>query len=88
MINNKESSTFYFNRGIAKSKQNKLEESIRDYNKAIELNPNYINAYFNRGVVYGKQKKIVDAIRDYTKAIELNPNYTNAYINRGNAYKN
>ncbi len=30
----------YYNRAIAYKKQNQIGEEIRDYNKAIELDPN------------------------------------------------
>ena len=61
------------------------EQAISDYTRAIELNPDYIEAYNNRGVAYSvhNHKK---AISDYDRAIELNPDYIEAYNNRGNSY--
>ena len=61
------------------------EQAISDYTRAIELNPDYIEAYNNRGVAYSahNHKK---AILDYDRAIELNPDYIEAYNNRGNSY--
>jgi tetratricopeptide (TPR) repeat protein len=60
--------------------------AMEDYNKAIELDPNYADAYYNRGLAHYDLKEYERAIEDYNKAIELDPNYVNAYYNRGLAY--
>ena len=57
--------------------------AIKDYDKALELNPDYANAYYNRGVAKGKLGDYKGAIEDFDKAIALNPNYADAYYNRG-----
>jgi tetratricopeptide (TPR) repeat protein len=36
---------------INKRKDNLLK-SLKDYNKAIELDPNFLNAFYNRGLTY------------------------------------
>ena len=53
--------------------------AIEDYNKAIELNPNYTEAYKWRGKSKEGLGNYKGAIEDYNKAIELNPNYVEAY---------
>ena len=40
----------YFNRAAAKGMSMDVAGSIKDYDKAIEINPNYMEAYANRGV--------------------------------------
>ena len=60
--------------------------AIANFNKAIELNPNFAEAYVSRGNAQNDQGELFPAIVDYTKAIELNPNYLQAYSNRGRAY--
>ncbi len=42
----------YYNRGIAYHKKGQYNRAIQDYDKAIEINPQYADAYNNRGVVY------------------------------------
>ena len=83
-----EEAKIYFNRGLKHQNQNEYEKAIADYNKAIELNPNYVYAYGNRGISYKNLGKYELAIADYNKAIELNPKYGNAYNNRGVSYQN
>jgi tetratricopeptide (TPR) repeat protein len=67
------------------SRQFKNEESIKLYNKAIELNPTVAQAFFNRGACKGNSFDFEGAINDYDKAIELYPEYMEAYGNRGSA---
>ena len=60
------------------------EESIENYNKAIELNPNKADAYFNRGNAKVNICKYKEAIKDYDKVIDINPKCdASAYNNRG-----
>ncbi|MGB7531348.1 MAG: tetratricopeptide repeat protein, partial [Halobacteriota archaeon] len=47
----------YSNRGVAYHELKPHEEAIEDYNKAIELNPNFTEAYNNRGIAYHKLNK-------------------------------
>ena len=68
--------------GKSLSDLGRKEDAIKDYTKAIEINPQYFKAFFNRGILYyqyllGKSLSALgrkeDAIKDYTKAIEINP---------------
>ena len=77
----------YNNRGSAYQSKDEIDRAIKDYNKAIKLNPDYALAYYNRGSAYQSKDEIDRAIKDYNKAIKLNPNYASAYNNRGNAYQ-
>jgi serine/threonine protein kinase len=75
----------YYDSAEAKSgKLNDTQGALADYNKAIELDPKYVDAYDSRGSL--KLDKLNDtqgALADYNKAIELNDRYTFAYYNRG-----
>ncbi len=80
-----EANTF-FAMGFRAKNENKLNEAIDNYTKAIELNPAFAGAYNNRGAIYADQKKYDSAINDYNKAINLNPAFAGAYNNRGAIY--
>lgn len=47
-----ENSEAYFHRGCAKYNNYRKEEALQDYLKAIELNPDHLQAYFNIGIYY------------------------------------
>ena len=72
----------YYDRGNAKQELKEYKAAITDYDKAIELNPNFTEAYSKRGNVKFFLQEYQEAILDYDKAIELNPNYYKAYSNR------
>jgi len=78
----------YFYRGIAYGNKGDYDHSIADFDKAIQLKPNYATAYFNRGVAYANKGDHDRAIADYSKAIQFTPNLAEAYSNRGVAYAN
>ena len=73
----------YDSRGNAYYRAGKFEQAIKDFNKAIELQPAYGTAYNNRGNAYKNTAKYKQALEDYSKAIELQPKYAEAYSNRG-----
>ncbi|WXR62628.1 tetratricopeptide repeat protein [Peptostreptococcaceae bacterium AGR-M142] len=74
-------------RGYIKFMLERYIYAIEDYNKAIELDKNYVQAYYGRGIVYRIQEEYEKAIEDYNKAIELDENYVQAYYGRGIVYR-
>lgn len=76
----------YFNRGNIFAFNNDFLSSIKDFQKSIELNPNFEFAYQNLGISklnYGMNSKnklyIKGARNDAEKAITLNPSLTLAH---------
>jgi len=59
------------------------EQIIKDYNKIIQINPDFIFAYYNRANIRCSLKDYRQAVIDYTEAINLNPEFADAYYNRG-----
>ena len=80
------SSIEWYESGLRNYNKVDYEAAVRDFSKAIELNPEYATAYNNRGFAYMKLSKYNEAIIDFDKAIELNSKYATAYNNREIAY--
>ncbi len=59
----------YCNRAIAKSDLGLHKEAIKDYDKAIYLNPYFAIAYYNRGVKKRDLKLYIQAKKDFERAI-------------------
>jgi tetratricopeptide (TPR) repeat protein len=74
----------YFERGRA---TDNLSEKIANYNKAIELDPDFGSAYSNRGFVYVAKGDYVSAIQDFTRALDLEPDDPVIYCVLGDAYR-
>jgi len=75
-------------RGMTVEITENLAEAKEDYEKAIEVNPDYANAYNNRGNIKLKQGDYAGAIEDYNRAIGLNALFVEAHCNRGIAREN
>ena len=73
-------------RGLSAADKGDFDKAIQNYDKAIELKPDFFGAYNNRGVAYGEKHDFDKAIKDFTTAIELKPDFFGAYNNRGVAY--
>ena len=76
----------HFNRGLAYYNRGRLEQSIAEYQKAIQINPNFAQARNNLGNVYYNQSKLEEAVVEYQGAITINPNYAKAHYNLGVVY--
>ena len=61
----------YSNRGLARYESGDYEGAIADFNKAIELNPEFALTYNKRGIVKCELEDYEGAISDFNQAIEL-----------------
>ena len=57
----------YYYRGCARVNAQKYEEAIADFEKAVELKPDYADAYFNLGRTYYLMHDEDKACENYTK---------------------
>ncbi|MDH3326914.1 MAG: tetratricopeptide repeat protein [Gammaproteobacteria bacterium] len=74
----------YFNLGRSAFGEKDNKNSLKYYQKAIDLKKgNYPKAYLNQGVVYKKQKDYKSAIEKFKRAIELDHKYTAAWFQLG-----
>lgn len=74
---------FFIRRGVAFKNIDQFDKAIADYNKAIELKPDYADAYYNRARALDLKGEYDKAIADYNKAIALNANDPEYYNGLG-----
>lgn len=77
---------FYYLKGFVEQRNGNLENAIKSYDKATDLDKEYPTAYISRGSAYLDLKKYDKAIDNYTKAIQLSPKNEEPYAYRGRAY--
>lgn len=56
---------------------------IQNYNKVIELSPQFIYAYYNRAEIRAMQRDYRASILDYNEAIRVERDFSEAFFNRG-----
>lgn len=64
-------------------KSGQLHEVLENFDKAIELRPDYALTYSNRGIALGQMHATQAALESYDQAINISPGYAEAYFNRG-----
>jgi len=67
-------------------KQEKFQQAVDLYSKALELNPNKSVYYANRSIANLKLENFGYALTDASKAIECDKNYLKAYYRRAAAH--
>lgn len=76
---------FYNNRGVAKVRKGDFDSAIRDFDAALDKNPNFADAMKNRGIVHKVQGDFNGAIADFSRAIRVNEKSPDLFNLRGSA---
>ncbi len=63
-----------------------MELILRDYDKVIELVPDFAFAYYNKANVLTAIRDFRSAVSYYSKALDIDPDFAEAYFNRGLTY--
>jgi len=77
-----ESAIAYNKSGIAKSQRGDFAGALADYNRAIELDPGFVEAHNNRAGAKEMRSDLIGALDDCGRATEIDPHYSLAYIHR------
>jgi tetratricopeptide (TPR) repeat protein len=70
-------------KAIALGDSNRLQEAIQCYDKALEIDPQFLEAWVGKGAAIGALGNPDKAIQCYDKALEIDPRYAKAWRNKG-----
>eukprot|EP00897_Mesotaenium_endlicherianum_P005434 jgi/Mesen1/4919/ME000246S04138 len=59
--------------GFSYYSENKVDKAIKQYEKAVQLQPGYVTAWNNLGDAYEKDAKLPQALRSYEEALIYDP---------------
>jgi len=77
----------YYNLGNVFREQGKQDAAVDCFRKALQLQPDHVNACLNLGVVLKAQGKLDEAAGNFRKVLKLRPGFMGAYLHLGNVCK-
>ncbi len=69
--------------GLALAAQGRLDEALAEFQKALQIKPDYAEAYLNLGNALVRRGRVDEAIALFRKALEIKPNYAEAHNDLG-----
>jgi tetratricopeptide (TPR) repeat protein len=85
-LSNDKRAVVFNDRGVAQMRRQQYKLAIEDFNRAVQLSPEYAPVYNNRGNALLALGVPREAIKDFDRAIVLGPSYSAAYANRASAH--
>ena len=76
----------YFDRGNERYHNGDFDDAIADFNEAIRLKPDFVEALGSRGNAWGHKGEYDKAIADYNESIRLKPDDERSWYNRGRTW--
>ena len=64
-----------------------MDDAVRQFQRSVEINPDYAEGYEALGELYLYLKRNDDAVRALERAVELAPGFAKAHYNLGRAYQ-
>lgn len=83
----RESPELYYSLGNLADNRKEWDEAIHDYQKAIALDPNYLNAYAGSGGDYFEKRQFDLEVANYLKATQIDPKDAENFYWLGTAYE-
>ncbi len=82
------SSRDFLNSGVEFARQNRLDDAVRQFEEALELEPGFEEAFYNLGLALSLQGWFVEAQLNLEKALEINPKNEEARNRLAEVYAN
>jgi tetratricopeptide (TPR) repeat protein len=77
----------YYNLGNAYDSLGRIDDAILHYQRALQINPYYLETYNTLGALYQNHGRIDEAIKQYRAVLKLNSDFPDVYYNLGLAYQ-
>ena len=71
---------------VAASNRTPREAAVRQFSKALKLDPRLAAAYHNRATAYQHLDRLDEAPADFETAVRLNPGLVDAALGRGEVF--
>jgi len=68
-------------RGIELADRGWLDEAVKEFQRAIELDPEAAHPHDNLSTVYAEQKRLGEALQEHLTALRLDPESATAHFN-------
>lgn len=81
-------SKYFNNRACAYWKMREFDKAEKDFNKAIDLNPEYNVAITNRGANYFSVNRKIKAVSDWENAVKMGNKRANDFLKKFKSQKN
>lgn len=75
--------TEWFDIGITLFNEDRFNDSVQAYDKAIEINPQFAEAFNNKGIDLGLLGRYDEALKAFRTATTINSTYAEAWYNMG-----
>lgn len=75
--------TDWFAEGLSLYNQDRFEESVQAYDKAIEIDPQDAETWNNKGIALGILGRYGEALEAFEQATAINSSYAEAWYNMG-----
>lgn len=73
----------FYNLGLEKIRQGDLAGAIKEFSRALKVNPEFVDAYYKRAITHFDSGDFKAAVEDYDRVLQIDPDNINAYCGRG-----
>lgn len=81
-----ENADTWYNLGVSYDKPGQSGLAIEAYKRAVQINPQLVQAWNNLGINYGKAGQTAQAIEAFQQVVRINPQDADAWYNLGGNY--
>jgi tetratricopeptide (TPR) repeat protein len=77
----------HYKLGLICENGRKLQDAIREYDRAVSSLPDFASALLRRGMIHDLSKKLQEALRNFLAAGRVDPQFSLAFFDQGLCYK-